>query len=65
METMCKLYLELSNIVPHSCISARELRLRQALERIANCGQSIEPDHWKFRKMARDEADRALQPELE
>jgi len=35
-------------------------RLRAALKRIANCGQSVEPDHWKFRVMVRDVAIDAL-----
>lgn len=35
-------------------------RLRAALSCIANCGQSAEPDHWEFRKMARRVARRAL-----
>lgn len=35
-------------------------RLRYALQRIANCGQSVEPDHWKFRCMAREVAKEAL-----
>jgi hypothetical protein len=26
-ETLCKLYLELANIVPQDCISSREIRL--------------------------------------
>ena len=60
METLCKIYLELANIVPATCVSARELKMRHALEQIANCGQSIEPDHWKFREMARKVAGEAL-----
>lgn len=60
METMQKLYLELSNIVGPDCVPARELKMRHALETIANCGQSIEPDHWKFREMARTLASNAL-----
>lgn len=28
-------------------------RLRKALTKIANTGQSEQPDHWKFRVMAR------------
>lgn len=31
METLCKLYLELANIVPEDCISAREIKLRDDL----------------------------------
>lgn len=34
--------------------------LRKALELIANCGQSTEPDHWKFRVLAREIAAEAL-----
>jgi len=30
------------------------------LRKIYNCGQSIEPDHWKFRCMARDVARNTL-----
>jgi hypothetical protein len=29
METLSKLYLELANVVPHDCLSSRELRLGQ------------------------------------
>ncbi len=32
----------------------------EVLEKISNCGQSAEPDHWKFRCMARDTARAAL-----
>ena len=28
MEILCKLYLELANVMPDDCISAREYRLR-------------------------------------
>lgn len=35
-------------------------KMRLALEKISNCGQSIEPDHWKFREMARKVAAEAL-----
>lgn len=35
-------------------------RLREALRKIFNCGQSAEPDHWKFRCMAREVARAAL-----
>lgn len=34
--------------------------LREALRKIFNCGQSAEPDHWKFRCMAREVARAAL-----
>lgn len=39
---------------------ARIERLEAALREIANCGQSAEPDHWKFRCMARGKARAAL-----
>ena len=35
-------------------------RLRHALKKISSCGQSAEPDHWEFRKMAREVASAAL-----
>lgn len=35
-------------------------RLAEALKLIRDCGQSIEPDHWKFRVWARDLAEKAL-----
>jgi len=34
--------------------------MREALSKIANCGQSQEPDHWQFRVMARDTSNAAL-----
>lgn len=34
--------------------------LRAALRSIHNCGQSAEPDHWKFRVMARNVSLAAL-----
>lgn len=30
------------------------------LKMIANCGQSVEPDHWKFRCMAREAAQEII-----
>ena len=42
---------------------SRHDKMEAALKQIANCGQSIEPDHWKFREMARDVASRALMKE--
>ena len=39
---------------------AGEDALAEALREIANCGQSAEPDHWKFRCMAREKAHAAL-----
>lgn len=39
---------------------AGEEALAEALREIANCGQSAEPDHWKFRCMAREKARAAL-----
>jgi hypothetical protein len=30
------------------------------LKKIANTGQSIEPDHWKYREMARETAQEIL-----
>ena len=39
---------------------AGEDALAKALREIANCGQSAEPDHWKFRCMAREKARAAL-----
>lgn len=39
---------------------AENERLRKALGKIADTGQSIEPDHWKFRVMARETASTAL-----
>lgn len=35
-------------------------RMRGALQKIYSCGQSAEPDHWKFRCMARETAKAAL-----
>jgi hypothetical protein len=32
METLCKLYLELANIVPAGCISSRELKLASEMD---------------------------------
>lgn len=40
---------------------ARIERLEAALREISNCGQSAEPDHWKFRCMAREKARAALE----
>lgn len=40
---------------------ARIERLEAALLEIADCGQSAEPDHWKFRCMARGKARAALE----
>ena len=40
---------------------ARIERLEAALREISNCGQSAEPDHWKFRCMARGKARAALE----
>ena len=42
-------------------LRAALLKMRHALETIANCGQSSEPDHWKFRVMARKIATDALE----
>lgn len=33
METLSKLYLELANVVPHDCQSARELELEKSLQK--------------------------------
>ena len=42
-------------------VLARQIEtLREALRKIVNCGQSEEPDHWKFRCMAREVARAAL-----
>ena len=41
--------------------AARIERLEAALREILNCGQSAEPDHWKFRCMARETARAALE----
>ncbi len=40
---------------------ARIERLEAALREISICGQSAEPDHWKFRCMARGKARAALE----
>lgn len=40
---------------------ARIERYAAALREISNCGQSAEPDHWKFRCMARGKARAALE----
>jgi hypothetical protein len=32
LETLCKLYLELANIVPTNCISSREKRLQKHID---------------------------------
>jgi hypothetical protein len=50
-----------------SSLAEENERLRGALARIANTGQSAEPDHWKFRVRARAAARQALttQPEGE
>jgi len=42
---------------------AKIRRMQVALEQIANCGQSKEPDHWKFRCWAREIAQAALTPD--
>ena len=34
--TLCKLYLELANVVPPDCISSRELALEKALKKRAD-----------------------------
>ena len=38
----------------------RMQKYRMALLKIAETGQSLEPDHWKFREMARKVASEAL-----
>lgn len=43
-----------------AALEAGEDALAKALREIANCGQSAEPDHWKFRCMAREKARAAL-----
>lgn len=40
---------------------ARIERLEAALREISNCGQSVEPDNWRFRSMARGKARAALE----
>jgi hypothetical protein len=50
METLCKLYLELANVVPSDCISAREVALKKKYDRYGialmmiaqGCGDHIE-----------------------
>jgi hypothetical protein len=44
-------------------LTTRIAELEGALEKIANAGQSTEPDHWKFRCMAREAARAALTKE--
>jgi hypothetical protein len=47
METLCRLYLELANVVPSSCLSVREIQLRgllkEARQYIADAGSHEEP----------------------
>jgi hypothetical protein len=33
LETLCKLYLELANVVPSSCISSREKRMQRHIDK--------------------------------
>jgi hypothetical protein len=33
-ETLCKLYLELANVVPKGCISSRELKLLSRIKKL-------------------------------
>lgn len=43
-----------------AALEAQVEGMRVALERISNCGQSAQPDHWLFRQMAREIARAAL-----
>jgi hypothetical protein len=45
MEILCKLYLELANVVPPDCKSARELKLEGALKRIFAHWDEFGPEH--------------------
>lgn len=36
MESLCKLYLELSQVVPGSCKSERELKLEEEIQKLKN-----------------------------
>lgn len=56
MITLSKLYLELANVVPADCISVREIRLQQEIDRYGVALHLISEGHAN----PRDIAERAL-----
>lgn len=59
-ETLCKLYLELANIVPETCVSSREFALRVDLSAETDAGK-----HWKDRAIAAEAREARLREALE
>ena len=56
-ETLCKLYLELANVVPNDCVSSRELRLLRRIEKLRAALDAIYLDERRAKLLSRSALD--------
>jgi hypothetical protein len=62
METLCKLYLELANVVPADCISSREKECQKHIDRYGIALMMIAEGCSDPRKVAADAINSYLKP---